>query len=1053
MRKMKTFLMFVGLLALSLQAEEKNVELTSTSSGGCRNEKPQATYESSNNILTVLSPDDVELSIMDADGNVSDALTAGNQVTMSVPSTCDGFVVTVRTADGSTFDGVFSRSGASTVTLTDRQALQLAKNRRQSGGSANYYAGVVSSIVSDSLLCHIPAPPTQTWATGTADKWLVFVDEEPNLGWSHMCSYYYFPKTVTTSDSLPSLGYDGQMPPRQVSLIPVEINQSFSLSDFRTLPQPFVNGMSATPVCNPSSHEVKVVILGSVGIMEVHPLLTHYRNWNECAAIYTILRTKYGIPDSDISLLIGNADGTISDPDDIYGELPLPKDLDGDGIDENIIGFTEDNLRTVIANLAEEQSHHQIKHLMVFFAGDLNQRDNENVDFKFELSGNDPFDGNAFSKLLYQVGADNVSCIYSCNHSWRLACSTSATHRVITASASNNYALNSSRPHPLHEEYSAFGYYWISALAGKDLATGNTINTDGDGDGFSSFSELYHYADSAYSDYFWNNPIEGIAPWSIIMPYPSITSSPVQLKDSLSVTHMPPYSYLSIKRASDTEGMLKWDSPDIWVRNQNDGLTNQTSEHIKLSSGNPIYVYVRIRCSDVPNIESYDRFIDLIAVPSGIEYTYQPRNYETLYEEIGFQTIGDIAADSSAIYTFVWNWDQIPDPDEVTDPDEIVVIDWQALYEASGNMLPVQFVAYLGDLTDSEMLYYNLSLNPDTSFTLPVNKHTIQKKVAIRPLNGKSFVVSNPPMMPKVHKGSEFTFQLKTADAGRYSIEVLPDQAASSGTVLSNSFRTFLTLSAPLTAAMDSVSTVTAVTAINGTAGKYRLNNASAAFSGLNLQGNSNYELTLSSDVLSITTFSSDVDWRYHIVLRDSSGTIIDGQAVRVYQEGEGIGGGIMGAPHVQSVKGQQDSYVLTETAVSEPARYEWYDVEMEKIDDGKTVTVNRQQVGDACILKVTMSADGREEYAVAQLDGVVGIQRVSPVPFDGTLTVTLTAGADSGMSLRVIAVSGTTTPIEVAIPEGQNEVAIPTASLPDGQYAVCLMHNGGIVQSVNVVK
>ena len=615
--------------------------------------------------------------------------------------------------------------------------------------------------------------------------------------------------------------------------------------------------------------------------------------------------------------------------------------------------------------------------------------------------------------------------------------------------ASTTYSDRSSFPHPLHEEYSGFGYYWLSALAGMDITSGESINTDIDNTGFSSFNELHHYADSVYTAYFWSHPLDDITPWSSLMPYPSITSSPLNLKDSLSVTHVPPYANLMIKRSSDSTGALKWDSPDIWVRNQNDGVLNQESEHISLTNGQPVYVYLRVRCADVANLNDYGRYVNLFAIPSN-EDVY---NWSMLHDNpgalVGYTAVGEIAADTSAIYTFVWDWDQTPDPDS---PEEELV-DWQQQYAESGNMLPLQFVAFLGDQSDSWMLNQQQQIH-DLNFVLPDNKYTYQKKVAIRPMSGKSFVVSNPPMPPSVRKGSEFTFPLETAGAGRYSIEILPDQAASSGTVLSNSFRTFLTLSTPLMSGMDSGSSVTAATQVSGATGKYRINNATAAFSGLNLQGHTAYTLTLACDVLSTASFANDVDWHYHIVLRDSTGAIVDGQSVRVYQEGSGnSGGGIMGAPRVQSVKGLSDNYQLTETAISDPAQYEWYDTAMDKVGEGKSVTVNRQQTGDVCVLKVTMADDGHEEYAVAQLDGAPGIQSVSPVPFDGTLTITLTAPAETGMALRVVAVSGTVTPIEVAIPVGASEVMLTTASLPSGQYVVGLTHNGEIVQSVNVVK
>ena len=92
-------------------------------------------------------------------------------------------------------------------------------------------------------------------------------------------------------------------------------------------------------------------------------------------------------------------------------------------------------------------------------------------------------------------------------------------------------------------------------------------------------------------------------------------------------------------------------------------------------------------------------------------------------------------------------------------------------------------------------------------------------------------------------------------------------------------------------------------------------------------------------------------------------------------------------------------------------------------------------------------------EYAVAPLDGVPGIESASPVPFDGYINVLLTDNAVSGMSVRLVPVINNVNPIEQSIIEGSNNVIVNTSSLPNGQYVLCLMHNGNLVQSINIYK
>lgn len=69
------------------------------------------------------------------------------------------------------------------------------------------------------------------------------------------------------------------------------------------------------------------------------------------------------------------------------------------------------------------------------------------------------------------------------------------------------------------------------------------------------------------------------------------------------------------------------------------------------------------------------------------------------------------------------------------------------------------------------------------------------------------------------------------------------------------------------------------------------------------------------------------------------------------------------------------------------------------------------------------------------------------------TNPVLLTDNALAGMSVRIVPVINAVSPIEQGIAEGSSSVTVGTASLPAGQYVLCLMHEGNVVQSVNIIK
>lgn len=90
----------------------------------------------------------------------------------------------------------------------------------------------------------------------------------------------------------------------------------------------------------------------------------------------------------------------------------------------------------------------------------------------------------------------------------------------------------------------------------------------------------------------------------------------------------------------------------------------------------------------------------------------------------------------------------------------------------------------------------------------------------------------------------------------------------------------------------------------------------------------------------------------------------------------------------------------------------------------------------------------------------------ITVTPSDGSNSATVSATSptitlpindinlsEAGMSVRIVPVINAVSPIEQGIAEGSSSVTVGTASLPAGQYVLCLMHEGNVVQSVNIIK
>jgi hypothetical protein len=108
-----------------------------------------------------------------------------------------------------------------------------------------------------------------------------------------------------------------------------------------------------------------------------------------------------------------------------------------------------------------------------------------------------------------------------------------------------------------------------------------------------------------------------------------------------------------------------WISEDIWVRNLNDGVANQTSQEIEYTFGQPAYVYVRIRnrgCQPSSGTEQLRLY--WAKASTGLSWPTQWDNYVVggvqYGDDINTQTIPVIAPGKSTILVFQWT---TPNPD------------------------------------------------------------------------------------------------------------------------------------------------------------------------------------------------------------------------------------------------------------------------------------------------------------------------------------------------------------------------------------------------------
>lgn len=118
------------------------------------------------------------------------------------------------------------------ATVVDQStALQLVKSLYgERADSVNYYVGSVEKYVNKYYSpVNTDEAASIDWLSGSDEKWLIAVDEQPLLRWGHDCSYFYIPKEVDSSKEIPHFRVKGSLIPHSLKLQCAEKNIALNL--------------------------------------------------------------------------------------------------------------------------------------------------------------------------------------------------------------------------------------------------------------------------------------------------------------------------------------------------------------------------------------------------------------------------------------------------------------------------------------------------------------------------------------------------------------------------------------------------------------------------------------------------------------------------------------------------------------------------------------------------------------------------------------------------------------------------------------------------------
>ena len=388
--------------------------------------------------------------------------------------------------------------------------------------------------------------------------------------------------------------------------------------------------------------------------------------WNDCSFMYQTLTNRFRIPKSNISLFFGA--GPSNGPSvlraDFQGINVMSKDFDMDGNDENVQSTDVDDFLLLLDSLATIPNIDKT-HLFFFFIGDGVYDNNDGYIYFWEndiFPYQEPLSCNEFVTKLNSINAHSCNFYFgqgtadSFMRNFNNDGSLSGMPFVATAA---NSGMCSNKP------YHEFVYNWLCALNEKDIHQNNSSFPpfpvpqynlyDSNGDCQITMNEAYNYAvnhSSAVSSY-ESNPYTFFNEWAFTTLAPDTCDLYVRdfANDSGAVPSM-----LILNNSSTSPS-----SPDIYLRNTDDGITNQTNQQPDFNNSQA-YLYTRVHNRGLNDFTGGGVYIHAYwFIPSSYGMGGQwlaPINSDSDFGPIGVKEIGDCIEERNDSIQKI-NW-QIP---------------------------------------------------------------------------------------------------------------------------------------------------------------------------------------------------------------------------------------------------------------------------------------------------------------------------------------------------------------------------------------------------------
>lgn len=829
------------------------------------------------------------------------------------------------------------------------------------------------------------------------EKWYVFVDLYPNRGWEHDCELHGIYKEKSNGYIM---GYSSMVktPPTDIVLIP-------AITRSRTIGTPLKVKVPSQNNGNNTMNTRTYAIVLSGGIM---PASNYERYWNDCSFIYQTLRNKYNIPKNNIYVAMSDGTDPGADMNSFSkGFISSPLDLDFDGEADIEYAATYQNVSNIFYELKNKMTADDHLFLFVIDHGGTAGNNRSYIC----LWNNEKLYDTQLASMIDMLPAGTVNIVLGQCYSGGFIDNITKDGCVIST-ASTGSESSWACGNLLYDEYV---FHWTSAMAGQD-AFRKPVNADTDNDGHITADEAFWYAEEKDTK----------------NETPMYSSLPVSVGETLAFDKEPEVNTYDLIIRDNTEDTgrvpnlttdIHWDSPDIWVRNQKDGVEAHENPYYS-SDHTQAYVYVRITNRGTQKYPAGEKYLHVHWADASTAISSKAW---TGHEEYNGELTG--------YFMYPMNISRDIYPGE----SEVFVIPWQLPQVVRETVSGNEHFCLLTEITDNAVI-------SERSFDVFGNRTIAQKNLTIIDCT-----------LNEDATGDVFVRNLQDTERS-YTLEVRPRTVKDRE--LFNKSSVYMILSNKIKDAWQSGgSQYSGASYSPSVPNRININSHDAKVKGIKLAGEEFEKVTMQ---FAFNMYSPNPEYggsvsilpqmqnkyTFDLIQRDElTGEIVGGETFIVYSPASY--GGVTVQP-VSEDKG--DHYTLSAIYPEDITDVEWTDAEGNLIGCSQSVDV--VPASDNSEYTVSVRKGGVMAKANISVDALQKIQSVNSDQSSDNIEVVLKKAVENDNTyIEVKSVSGNSKPVTAKVAHGDSKTDIDVSAIDAGVVVISLKCDEKYIDNTKFMK